>query len=352
VKTLAGGDAAATQEGAPGAPFLHVEAAQRRLRLAALFTFLLLLSAAAFLTAIVSGSIEIRLASAWHALFASDDADARSIVWGLRLPRALAAYGTGAALAFAGCLMQVLLRNPLADPYVLGVSGGAAVAALSGLLAGLSYFWLQPLAFCGALVSVLLVFYLGRSDESWSHSRLLLTGVVVAAGWGALITLLLALAPDTHLRGMLFWLIGDLSGSEAAWPTYCALGLALVAVWPLGRDLNLLARGELLATTLGLPVTRLRWLIYALASLLTAAAVTTAGAIGFVGLLVPHMVRFACGGDHRVLLPASALAGGAYLTLADTLARTLRAPLQLPVGAVTALIGVPLFILLLRGRSR
>jgi iron complex transport system permease protein len=300
--------------------------------------------------ALASGSVTISLTELWRVLFRDGAATASEIVWQLRLPRALAAFGTGACLALAGCLMQVLLRNPLADPYVLGVSGGAAVAALGGMVAGLALPGQQLLAFCGAMFSVALVFQLGRGDGSWSHGRLLLTGVVVAAGWGALITLLLALAPDAQLRGMLFWLIGDLSAAVDAWMTLAATGLVLLVALPLGRDLNLLARGELLATTLGLSVARLRWGVYGLASLLTAAAVTTAGAVGFVGLLIPHLLRLILGADHRLLVPASVLLGGAFLTLADTLARTLLAPRQLPVGAITALVGVPMFLLLLRRR--
>ncbi len=330
--------------------FLREAARWKRLRLAASLAGLLALGLAALLLALLAGSVPVD----WRAIWRGEDGEARSvalsIVWQLRAPRALAAFGTGAALAVAGCLMQVLLRNPLADPYVLGASGGAAVAALGAMLVGLSLPGQQFLAFAGAMLSVALVFQLGRGDGSWSHGRMLLTGVIIAAGWGALITLFLALAPDAHLRGMLFWLIGDLSISETVWMPLAALLLALAAAVPLGRDLNLLARGEILASTLGIGVVRLRWVIYALASLLTAAAVTTAGAVGFVGLLIPHLLRLAYGTDHRFLLPASALLGGAYLTFADTLARVALAPRQLPVGAVTALVGVPLFIYLLRRR--
>lgn len=336
--------------GAPAPLFLLAARRARRLRQLWLLFGLVLLGVAALGVALLSGSVALSATELWGALWATEGTAAAEVVWQLRFPRALAAFGTGAALALAGCLMQVLLRNPLADPYVLGASGGAAVAALGGMLAGLGLPAQQALAFLGALFSVALVFQLGRGDGSWSHGRLLLTGVVVAAGWGALITLLLALAPDVQLRGMLFWLIGDLSAAEGGWFTALALLLALGVALPLGRDLNLLARGELLATTLGLGIARLRWLVYGLASLLTAAAVSTAGAVGFVGLLVPHLLRLALGSDHRLLLPASLLAGGAYLTLADTLARTLLAPRQLPVGALTALIGVPLFLVLLRRR--
>ncbi len=347
----AGGDStAASRGGANAPPFLRQGSRRTGSRPVWVLIGLVGLGFAALGSALLSGSVSV----GWNEIVSGlrgEAVPAFDIVWHLRAPRAAAAFGTGAALAMAGGLMQVLLRNPLADPYVLGASGGAAVMALGGMMAGLALPGQQMLAFAGAVFSVALVFQLGRGDGSWSHGRLLLTGVVVAAGWGALITLLLALAPDAQLRGMLFWLIGDLSAAEAVWVPLAALALALLAALPLGRDLNLLARGELLAGTLGLSVGRLRWTVYGLASLLTAAAVTTAGAVGFVGLLVPHLTRLLLGTDHRLLLPASVLLGGAYLTLADTLARTLLAPRQLPVGAITALVGVPLFLLLLRRRS-
>ena len=281
-----------------------------------------------------------------------DDTQA-AIVHDLRLPRALAAFATGGLLALAGALMQVLLRNPLADPYVLGISGGAATGALAAMLAGLNAA-ATPAAFVGALVSTLLVFGLARSgsDRSpWTATRLLLTGVVVAAGWGALIALMLTLAPDAQVKGMLFWLIGDLSAVSHAWPALATLGVALAIALPFARDLNVLSRGEDSAAALGVAVPRVTLLLYVLAALATAGAVTTAGSVGFVGLIVPHALRLVLGNDQRLLLPASALAGGALLALADTLARSIVAPTQLPVGVITALIGVPVFLFLLGRRT-
>jgi iron complex transport system permease protein len=249
--------------------------------------------------------------------------------------------------------MQVLLRNPLADPYVLGVSGGAATGALLAMLFGLPALGLHGAAFSGALLSMLLVFALAHGSGSWSSQRLLLTGVVVAAGWGAVIGFLLALSPEAGLRSMLFWLMGDLS--YAGTPTAGAavlLGGLLLAV-ALGRPLNILTRGARTAAALGVSVPALRRLVYILASLLTATAVTLAGNIGFVGLIVPHMLRLLGLRDHRLLLPAAALLGGSLLVIADTLARSLLAPRQLPVGILTALVGVPLFLVLLRhGREQ
>jgi iron complex transport system permease protein len=275
----------------------------------------------------------------------------RTLILDLRLPRVLSAFAVGGLLAVAGALMQVLLRNPLADPYVLGLSGGAAVGALLAMLAGLAGLVVSGSAFAGAMLATLLVFGLAHGSGSWTPSRLLLTGVVVAAGWGALITLILAMTPAARLPGMLYWLMGDLSHSGQPWPGLLVLLLVCLLVLPLGRSLNVLARGSMQAAALGVSVRPLEWLVYLLASVLTATAVTMAGAVGFVGLVVPHMLRLLLGNDQRLILPACALAGGILLVLADTVARVVIAPEQLPVGVITALLGVPTFLYLLY-RSR
>jgi iron complex transport system permease protein len=266
---------------------------------------------------------------------------------GLRLPRALAAYGTGASLALAGAMMQVLLRNPLADPYILGTSGGAAVAALSVMLAGGSVLLVDISAFAGALGSTFLVFVIARRGGNLAPGRLLLTGVVIAAGWGAVISLMLATSPEANLRGLLFWLMGDFSFAGNPLPGLAVAAAALAVGLMLARSLNVLSTGDQQATLLGLSVKPVRAGIFILSALLTAVAVTTAGTVGFIGLVVPHLIRLLSGMDHRSLLPGAALAGGALLVVADTVARTIVAPLQLPVGAITAVIGVPLFLFLL-----
>ncbi len=308
---------------------------------------LALLALTSIVSALFAGSVPVGADTVWHGLFGDDGPVGARVVHELRLPRALAAFVVGGSLALAGALMQVLLRNPLADPYVLGVSGGAAVAALTTLLVGLGSFWVSTNAFAGALASMALVFGIAHGRGSWTTTRLLLTGIVVASGWSAVISFLLAVSPDHQLRGMLFWLMGDLSGVNGpGWTTLVLLaGLALG--FALARPLNLLARGDLQARALGVPAARLRLAVYALASLLTAAAVTVAGTVGFVGLVVPHILRLAGGADHRWLLPAAVLGGGTLLTVADTLARIVIAPQALPVGVLTALLGVPLFLLLL-----
>ncbi|HXQ31567.1 MAG TPA: iron ABC transporter permease [Steroidobacteraceae bacterium] len=309
---------------------------------------LALLAAAALVASVSIGSAGPGPVGLWRGLAAGTDPLARSLVLQLRLPRALTAFGAGALLALAGVCMQVLLRNPLADPYVLGVSGGAAVAALTAMLLGAGTFGVQGAAFGGALAATLVVFTLAKGPGGWTPTRLLLTGVVVAAGTGALVSLLLAAGDPTVLRGMVFWLMGDLS-----WAGSPVALLSLVAIaMPLGvlaaRPLNVLARGDVQAQLLGLPVAPLRGALFVAASVLTAATVTNVGSIGFVGLVTPHLVRLLIGSDHRRVVPAAALAGGTLVVIADLVSRTVLAPRQLPVGALTAIVGVPLFLALMR----
>ncbi|WP_242510893.1 FecCD family ABC transporter permease [Halorhodospira halophila] len=302
-------------------------------------------------TAVAIGSVPLTPGEVLAVLAGSGEPLHQTLVLELRLPRALAAFAVGGLLAVAGALMQVLLRNPLADPYVLGLSGGAAVGALAAMLLGLGMALVSGAAFVGALFSTLLVFGLAHGTGSWTPTRLLLTGVVVASGWGALVTFMLAVGPTEQLPGMLYWLMGDLAYARGPWLALVALAVAVLVALPLGRSLNVLARGPLQAAALGVAVRPLEWAVYVAASVLTAVAVTTAGSIGFVGLVVPHMLRLVLGNDQRLILPAAALAGGALLALADVFARTLIAPEQLPVGVITAMLGVPLFLYLLH-RSR
>lgn len=316
---------------------------------------LAVVAVAAFAFALGIGSIRLGPLEVIHALTSPSDGAAGEILMKLRLPRALAAFAAGGLLAFAGALMQVLLRNPLADPYVLGLSGGAAVGALGAMLAGLGSLFVNFGAAVGAFAAIVLVFALAQRDLTRQQlfgsidasPRLLLTGVIIATGWTAIIILILTLAPETKLRGMLFWMMGDLNGAGSWIPALLTLAACLAVIYPAARDLNVLLRGEALARALGVRVAPLRRMVYLVASIATALAVTTAGTIGFVGLLVPHALRLALGNDQRMLLPASALAGGVLLLAADTAARSVLAPVQLPVGVVTALIGVPAFMFLL-----
>ncbi|GAB2180805.1 iron ABC transporter permease [Denitratisoma sp. agr-D3] len=318
-----------------------------RRRAALVLLILAFLAGVSFAVSLAAGSIPVSFADLGGALLGGTDNLATEIVRGLRLPRAIGAFACGGLLALAGALMQVLLRNPLADPYVLGISGGAAVGALSAMLAGLALAFINLFAFGGAFAAMVLVFGLAHGDSSWTRSRLLLTGVIVAAGCGAVVALILSIAPEAKLRGMLFWLMGDAGHVANPWPALVLLVVGVAASLPFARELNLLTRGDVLAQSLGVSVQRIKRIVYALASLFTAVAVTTAGSIGFIGLVVPHLMRMAIGNDQRLLLPASALAGGSLLLLADTLARTIVAPQQLPVGVLTALLGVPVFLFLL-----
>ena len=307
-----------------------------------------LLAFTAILGSLLSGSVDLSFSDLMSYVLGDLPDLQRQVLEDIRLPRTLAAFVTGAALALAGVLMQVLLRNPLADPYILGLSGGAAVGALASIMLGLGGWWLSGTAFVGALISVGVVFGIASRAGSWSTTHLLLTGVVVSAGWGALINLMLSTSASASVQGMLFWLMGDLSQSSVGPAQIGVLVVGAGLAMRAARSLNVLVRGDLVAASLGVDIKRLRLSLFFGASLLTVIAVTTAGSVGFVGLVVPHMLRLIGARDHRVLIPFSLLTGGTFLVVADTLARTLLAPQQLPVGVITALIGVPSFIAILR----
>ncbi|TDF67774.1 iron ABC transporter permease [Cupriavidus sp. L7L] len=318
-------------------------------------------SAAVFAASLALGSVSLDARELWQALSGADTGTAGAIVRELRLPRAAAAFACGGLLALSGALMQVLLRNPLAEPYVLGVSGGASVGALLAMLVLSPWWGVQTAAAVGALGSMLLVATLARRDllhpqvqggHREAGARLLLTGVIMAAGWGAVITLILAVAPESRLRGMLFWLTGDLGGTASYGGALATMIVALLLAMPMARALNVMLLGETVAQSLGVRVGRVRLLTFLLASVSIAVAITTAGSIGFIGLVVPHLVRLAWGNDQRLLLPAAVLLGGALLMAADLVARTVIAPAQLPVGVITALLGVPTFLYLLLRRPR
>ena len=310
------------------------------------FSVLMLLAAMIAGLGLVAGSTEIGVRPALAALFGDSAEPARTVVLDLRAPRLLSAFTIGALLALAGVLLQALFRNPLADSYVLGVSGGSSVGALFALLLGASLWAVQCSAAVGAMLATFLVLALARGGAT---VRVLLTGVVVASACGALVTLVLVLADGGQLRGMMFWLAGDLGWASYPWlMAGCAL-LATLLVASIARPLDVLATGETTAQSLGLDLGRWRIAIVVLAGTLTAGAVIQGGSIGFIGLVIPHFVRLAFGtAAHRIVVPAAALAGGTLLAAADLVARTAAAPRQLPVGAIMALLGVPMFLVLLR----
>jgi len=311
---------------------------------------LVVLAALVFCVSLLVGSSGTGLRGALAALTGSGDEATRTVLLAVRLPRVLAAFGVGSLLALAGVLLQALFRNPLADPYVLGVSGGAAVGALLAMMAGAAALAVQSAALGGALTAVVTVYLLARSGGT---PRLLLTGVVLASACGALVSVLLALADTSRVRGMVFWLAGDLEWAVTPWASAAAAALAVVIAVLVARPLNVLAAGELRARSVGLALEAWRTVLFVGCAALTAIAVVSAGTVGFVGLVTPHAVRLAFRtSDHRIVAPAAALTGGMLLALADLVARTVASPRQLPVGAIMALVGAPLFVMLLRGRGR
>lgn len=339
---------------APGSASTHRPrgAGRYALRLA----LLALVLAAVFVIAIALGASALPLGSVVQALVGGGSDAARTIVLELRLPRAVLAVLLGGALALSGAVFQALLRNPLAEPYILGISGGAAVGAVGAVVLGWAAMagWVVPVAaFAGALVAIVAVFRIAAGVGRALDTRvLLLAGVVVGAFFNAVILLLLTLTSAESFRSAIFWMMGSLSAATwrgdallAAYVLPASVALALLA-----RPLNLLALGEETALYLGTRVETVKVVAYLVASLMVAAGVAVAGVIGFVGLIVPHALRLLWGSDHRFLLPASFLLGAAFLLLADTAARTVASPAELPVGVVTALVGVPVFVVLLTRR--
>lgn len=322
---------------------------------------LLIAAVGSILIACATGSVSLSIHDLWQAsleLVQGQPTTLAGSLLELRLGRALTGFVTGATLALAGVMMQALLRNPLADPYVLGISGGAAVGALATILFFGAFWLVDVAAFAGALAVALLLFILayhdlrGAGSSDGSAPILLLTGVIVEAGCGALITLMLSIAPDSRLRGMVFWIIGDLSNTQSRFLPWLIVLVIFAFVMRNARSINVAAMHADNASTLGVNIGRLRQILFLCSALLTASAVSNAGSIGFVGLIMPHACRFAWGPDHRLLIPASTLAGGCFLVLADTVARTIVAPQQLPVGVITAMIGVPVFLLQLHHLRR
>jgi len=292
---------------------------------------------------------------------ASDVSTEYSLILNLRLPRILLGAFVGASLSIAGTSFQALLRNPLADPYVLGVSSGAAVGAILALLVEPHIALTPEIAsvftplggFLGAAAAITAVYFLGRRDGRIDSNTLLLGGVITASLLSALIVLLLTTLPSSNFRGMAYWLMGDLSSvpsNPLAWVLRVGFAVAAIVIYATASDLNLLLSGEKEAMHLGVDVRRVRLIVYIAASALTGLAVSVSGAIGYVGLLIPHLMRMIYGSDHRILLPASAFGGAIAVVIADILARTIAAPSELPVGAITAIAGAPLFIYLLRRR--
>ncbi len=321
------------------------------------YLLLLLLLGLAGMLAVRVGAVGLTLADIIAALRGTADNATRTIVVGLRIPRVVLAALCGAALAVSGATYQALLRNTLAEPYILGVSSGAALGAVAATVLGLDRLspWIIPaFAFAGSLAAIVLVLRVALvAGRVLDRRTLLLAGVVVGAFCNAAVLLFLTFADAESFRSAVFWMMGSLAG--ATWQHVLLLAVPLViagvVLFGLARSLNLLAVGEPTAAALGVPVERVKYLCFALASVLAAAAVSVSGVIGFVGLIIPHAVRLTWGSNYRQLLPSAALLGAIFLVGADAAARTAAAPTELPIGVLTALVGVPVFVVLLRRRD-
>ncbi|MGI8501865.1 MAG: FecCD family ABC transporter permease [Hassallia sp.] len=297
------------------------------------------------------GAVSMTTAQIWQALTKTGDPLNQIIIWDLRLPRILAAVLVGAALGMSGSLLQGMLRNGLADPFLLGISAGAGLFAITMLSFGVFLSWIPLAAWVGGLLTTIIVYLLARSREGISIERLILGGVAVSSLFGAIQSVLLLMAEDGRIQTALSWLIGSLNGR--GWNEVTVAGayisVALLLGCLLARAVNLLNLGDELAVSLGVNLLRDRILIGGVATLLAAGAVSIGGLIGFVGLIVPHGIRLLVGTDYRAVLPLSAIGGALVLTAADLLSRL--GAVELPVGAVTALLGSPLFIWLLYNRK-
>jgi iron complex transport system permease protein len=310
---------------------------------------------AALVAGLAYGSVAISVPELLEILFHPQDDGLRStIVWQLRLPRVALAALVGMSLAVSGTVFQAVLRNPLADPYLLGVSGGAALGAVVGLtFSSIQSYAVPVLAFSGAILALLLVYLVARAHQAATHT-LILAGVMVGSLCSAVLMFLLLYSPSDPMRSALFWLAGNLSRTEAGWLPYAAatcVGVVLL-LWARAGLLDVFTQGEDVAADLGVDIGRERLFLLAGAGVLVAVAVALAGLVGFVGLVVPHTVRLLWGAGHLRLIPAAAIMGAGFLVAADVLARTALAPAEVPVGVITALVGAPFFLYLLRLRGR
>ncbi len=316
--------------------------------------FMLLLVCILF--SLSTGTAEVNLGRVVELLAGKEKAldTAGLIIFKIRLPRILLAGLVGFSLSLGGVVFQALLRNPLADPFILGVSSGGAFGAVVGIILGLGFrLGIPAMAFGGSLLSVFMVMAVGRRDMGMESSTILLTGVIINAFFTAVIMFFISGAADENLHTMLFWLYGDLSQSYYAQSAIITpvVFCAFAVIYSLSRHLNIITAGEENALQLGVDVGKVKKISFVVVSLSVGLVVSFSGLIGFVGLVVPHLARMAWGSDHRLLLPVSAIGGAIFLIAADTLARTIISPDELPVGVITAFIGAPFFIYLLKTRG-
>jgi iron complex transport system permease protein len=312
--------------------------------------------------ALVTGTVRIgilavfkELLYGWHDGYSGLSPSEKTIIFSIRLPRIIFACIVGASLSTAGVVFQALLRNPLADPYILGISGGSAVGAILGIIlgAGAIPFGIPGLAFLGAVLTVILVFGIAKTGKELQSNTLLLAGVIVNAFFSAAIMFLISTSRNADLHNIMFWLMGNLSLAAGREIILTALFLiaGFITIYIHSRSLNLIVTGEETAIQLGVNVEGTKKILFLASSLVVGVAVSVSGIIGFVGLIIPHIVRMLLGPDHRLLLPASLLFGASFLVIADTIARTIIPSTELPVGVITAFCGAPYFIYLLRRRA-
>lgn len=323
--------------------------------LAVSFLFLLLIFVAMFL-GLSLGSTKTGLNEVLKSLLRREEADPvlNTIIWNIRFPRVLLAALVGATLSLGGLVFQALLRNPLAEPYILGISGGSAIGAIIGILMGLSRFpGVSFISFMGSIATLLLILVMSSGQSILKKDSLLLSGVMINAFCSAIIMFLISMTQDYRLHNIIFWLMGDLSMAtirQAVILTAMLFPCYILIFW-LSHSMNLLLMGKEMAQTMGVNIKAVTVTLLLTTSFMVSATVSHCGLIGFVGLVMPHLLRLIFGPDHRVLVPACVMGGGAYMVLCDLLARTLPEQGEMPAGVITAIIGAPLFIFLLK-RSR
>ena len=317
-----------------------------------LFLFLIL----TILLSLLFGTADVTIAQLWGILTGDTDVKemTKIIVFNIRFPRIIAAGLAGFSLSLGGLVFQAILRNPLADPFILGVSSGGAFGAVIGIMLGFSFnLGIPLLSFAGAILTIYLVSVMGQRRMGMESSTILLAGVIINAFFTAIIMFFISTAVDDRLHTMLFWLYGDLS--QSAYVQFVIIApivvVAFIILYGLSRHLNLITAGEETALQLGVDTKRTKMTCFLVVSLVIGLVVSFSGLIGFVGLIVPHLGRMVLGSDHRLLIPVSALGGAVFLIAADTVARTIISPSELPVGVITAFIGAPFFIYLLKTRG-
>lgn len=318
----------------------------------ALFLFLIF----TILLSMLLGTADVTIVQLWGILAGDTEVEemTKLIVLNIRLPRIIAAGLAGFSLSLGGLVFQAILRNPLADPFILGVSSGGAFGAVLGIMFGFSFnLGIPLLSFAGAMLTIYLVLVMGQRKMGMESSTILLAGVIINAFFTAIIMFFISTAADDRLHTMLFWLYGDLSQSAYVQFTIIApvVVMAFIILYGLSRHLNLITAGEETALQLGVDIKRTKMICFLVVSLVIGLVVSFSGLIGFVGLIVPHLGRMVLGSDHRLLMPVSALGGAVFLIAADTVARTIISPSELPVGVITAFIGAPFFIYLLKTRG-